>query len=151
MDIRQLDQRDFSEVFEIEKATQAAPWSKEAFQRCWEASYPGWVMFDGEGKITAYVFVSLAVGECHILNLCVHPDFQRKRLGWQMLEYVIDWAKQKGTGIVYLEVRRSNKAAIALYTKMNFMLIGERKAYYPKPDGKGEDALIFARDIGVED
>jgi ribosomal-protein-alanine N-acetyltransferase len=150
MDIRRLDERDFPQVLAIEKATQTAPWSKEAFQRCWEANYPGWVMHEGD-TIIAFIFISLAVGECHILNLCVHPDYQRKQYGYQMLTYVLEWSKQQGTGIVYLEVRRSNTPAIALYNKMDFKLIGERKAYYPDPKGKsGEDALIFARDLGIE-
>jgi ribosomal-protein-alanine N-acetyltransferase len=149
MTIRILDNNDFSQLLAIEELTQITPWSEAAFKRCSEAHYPGWVM-EEEGVITAFIILSLATGECHILNLCVHPQYQKQGFGRQILEYALTWAKNKGAGIVYLEVRRTNLPAISLYRKMNFKLIGERKNYYPSPKGKKEDALVFARDIGIE-
>jgi ribosomal-protein-alanine N-acetyltransferase len=148
MTIRQLEKMDFPRLLDIEQLTQIAPWSELAFKRCWEAGYPGWVKEKDE-NVVGYILLSLAVGECHILNLCVHPDYQRQGLGHEMMEYGMQWAKEQNAGIVYLEVRRSNKAAIALYRRMNFKLIGERKGYYATPKGN-EDALVFARDVGIE-
>ena len=52
--------------------------------------------------------------------------------------------------MVYLEVRRTNTPAISMYRNMNFKHIGERKNYYPTAKGS-EDALIFVRDLGLED
>jgi ribosomal-protein-alanine N-acetyltransferase len=45
-----------------------------------------------------------------------------------------------------LEVRPTNEAAIALYTRMGFNEVGVRCAYYPGHKGK-EDALILARSL----
>jgi ribosomal-protein-alanine N-acetyltransferase len=47
---------------------------------------------------------------------------------------------------VFLEVRPSNKAAIALYESEGFVEIGTRKDYYSSAGDK-EDALILARDL----
>lgn len=149
MNIRLLSELDLLALLAIEEATQPAPWSEAAFQRCWEANYPGWVL-EQDDKIVGFIVISLASGECHVLNLCISPSHQRQGLGHQLLNYALKWAKEQGAGIVYLEVRRSNKQAIALYRKMNFKQIGERKNYYPTPKGQ-EDALVFARDIGYED
>jgi ribosomal-protein-alanine N-acetyltransferase len=44
----------------------------------------------------------------------------------------------------YLEVRRSNTAALVLYTGFGFIQTGTRKGYYP--DNK-EDALILSLDL----
>ena len=43
-----------------------------------------------------------------------------------------------------LEVRASNKAAISLYEKYDFKIIGKRKEYYTNPI---EDAFIMQLEI----
>jgi len=149
MNIRQLTKTDLPIILVIEQTGQDIPWSEEAFARCWEANYPGWVIED-EGEIIGFIWISLASGECHVLNLCISQVKQRKGYGRELLIYALNWSRSQGAGIVYLEVRRSNTRAIALYRKMNFKQIGERKSYYPTATGK-EDALIFARDLGIED
>ena len=146
--IRELSVSDLAKLVSIEADTQVSPWSEAAFQRCFDASYPGWVIELG-AEMVGFIFISMASGECHVLNLCIHPTLQRQGLGRQLLTSALMWAKQRGAGIVYLEVRRSNQGAIMLYRKMNFKLIGERKSYYNTPKGP-EDALVFARDLGIE-
>jgi ribosomal-protein-alanine N-acetyltransferase len=148
--IRVLHEIDLPELRLIEEATQITPWTEAVFQRCFEADYPGWII-EKEGKTAGFIFVSVSqvTNECHILNICVSPPFQHQGLGEKMLEFVIDWAKENGAVMVYLEVRRSNYRAIRLYEKANFKMIGERKGYYPSARGM-EDALVFARDLGIE-
>ena len=150
MNIRYAKETDLLELLAIEEEAQLAPWSEAAFQRCWEADYPGWCI-EHEGKIVGFILLSLASGECHILNLCVSPAFQRQGFGKRLLVFALVWAKEQGAGVVYLEVRRSNIQAIALYRKMNFKQIGERKNYYlvsPVSNDR-EDALVFARDLSI--
>jgi ribosomal-protein-alanine N-acetyltransferase len=146
--IRPLIPDDLPKVVSIEGDTQVAPWSAAAFQRCLDANYPGWVL-EVDGETVGFIVISLALGECHVLNLCIHASRQRQGLGRELLTSALTWAKAQGAGIVYLEVRRSNHQAITLYRKMNFKLIGERKAYYATPKGP-EDAQVFARDLGIE-
>ena len=147
--IRELITSDLPVLMALEEATQAAPWSNAIFLRCLEAKYPGWVIVEAD-KVVGFTLMSLIAGECHILNLCIHPKFQRRGFGRQLLEHALAWAKKQGAGMVYLEVRRSNLPAIQLYLHMDFNQIGERKNYYPGPNGKKEDALVYARDIGME-
>ncbi|MDR3492730.1 MAG: ribosomal protein S18-alanine N-acetyltransferase [Gammaproteobacteria bacterium] len=147
--LREICDADLPDLLILEEKTQKAPWSEEAFRRCRIAEYPGWVLEKDE-KILGFVMISLSVNECHLLNLCVDPAYQGKKLGQKLLVTALKWAKQKGAYIVYLEVRRSNFKAIKLYLKMHFSEIGVRKNYYPKEDG-GEDALVLARDISVDE
>ncbi|MDH3872470.1 MAG: ribosomal-protein-alanine N-acetyltransferase, partial [Gammaproteobacteria bacterium] len=53
-------------------------------------------------------------------------------------------ARRHGAEVVFLEVRPSNRAALALYGKNGFNELGVRKDYYPTEGGR-EDALILAR------
>jgi ribosomal-protein-alanine N-acetyltransferase len=99
-----------------------------------------------DNNIIGFIIISMSADECHVLNICVARSFQHQGFGKKMLEFVLNHASQRGMGIAYLEVRRSNTRAISLYQKMKFHLIGERKGYYATVAGE-EDALIFAIDL----
>jgi [ribosomal protein S18]-alanine N-acetyltransferase len=47
---------------------------------------------------------------------------------------------------MFLEVRVSNTAAIALYHSSGFIDLAVRQAYYPAREGR-EDALIMKREL----
>jgi ribosomal-protein-alanine N-acetyltransferase len=145
--LRVLYETDISTLLHIEELTQAVPWTEETFSHCMKAGYVGWVI-ELEGRVVGFIIVSMHTGESHILNLGVHPEYQRRGFGRELLEQALSVAKAKEVGIAYLEVRRSNAKAIALYEKAGFVQVGERKSYYPGPLGR-EDALIFAKDLAV--
>lgn len=146
--IRKLKEADLSQVAAIEQATQVAPWSDRIFKDCLLIGYPGWVL-EQDAKIIGFVIISVRGDEGHLLNLGVHPRFQRQGFGSQLLTYAIDMASQQGAMMVYLEVRESNERAIALYKKMHFVEITTRKDYYPAFEGR-ENGLVYARDLGAE-
>ena len=142
-----LSESDLVRLVVIEDAAHISPWSDDVFKRCFEAGYFLWGLKENE-KLVGFVVYSLQIGECHILNICVHPDHQGQGLGHCLLVFALGAAKKDGAGIAYLEVRRSNAKALSLYKKMGFVRVGERKGYYPDENGR-EDALVFAKDLGV--
>lgn len=144
---RKMVKADLPQLIAIEQSVQGAPWNEETFKTCFEMAYDGWVA-EQDNRIAGYIVVSLQTDECHILNLCVAREYQRQGLGRKLLEFGLNQAKSRQMGIAYLEVRRSNSRAIALYRKMKFMMIGERKNYYQTVNGP-EDALIFAMSLKV--
>ena len=91
---------------------------------------------------------SRPAGECHLLNICVHPDYQRRGLGSALVSFLLDRARRMGARVALLEVRVSNAAGYRLYVKLGFDEIGVRKHYYPARHGR-EDAIILARDLTV--
>ena len=73
-----------------------------------------------------------AAEEAHILSLTIAPDWQRKGLGRKMLEKLISTALELGVNILYLEVKASNQAAIALYKNLIFLkLVLEKNTIVP--------------------
>mgnify|MGYP000129389216 CR=1 FL=1 len=82
----------------------------------------------------------MMVDELHILNVVVHPRFQRKGLAKQLLEDVCQLAREENAERICLEVRESNVPAIGLYNAFGFEQVGRRKQYYKNPR---EDALLF--------
>jgi [ribosomal protein S18]-alanine N-acetyltransferase len=61
-----------------------------------------------------------------------------------LLEHLVERARSEGARVLYLEVRPSNRPALALYRRADFIRIGVRKSYYRAENGR-EDALVFAR------
>ncbi len=78
--------------------------------------------------------------EAHITLLAIHPDYQRQGLGQALLLALLIAARRRNLAWATLEVRASNRIAIALYEKFGFTEIGKRPSYYPD---NGEDALVL--------
>lgn len=146
--LRTFLKSDLEQVLGIEQAVHIAPWTKETFMACFQAGYQGWVV-ELEKKIIGFVIISLRLEETHVLNLCVMHEYQHQGWGRQLMEHALRQAKSQGAGMAYLEVRRSNTRAIALYRKMHFHLVGERKNYYPTVAGQ-EDAFVFAKSLNED-
>jgi [ribosomal protein S18]-alanine N-acetyltransferase len=146
-DIRKLREEDLGQVAAMENSTQIVPWTSKIFKDCYHAGYPGWVI-EHQQKLISFTIMAVHSEECHLLNICVHPDFQRQGIGSQMLAHAQVNAKKAGAMLIYLEVRESNQKAIALYKKSEFTQINIRKGYYPALEGR-EDALVFAKDLGI--
>lgn len=146
--LRTLFKSDLRQLLAIEESVHIVPWTEDTFKSCFDTGYLGWVI-EKDQKLIGFIIISLRVDECHVLNLGIAHAYQHQGFGSTLLAYALNHAKQKGVGIAYLEVRRSNSRAIALYRKLHFHLVGERKSYYPLQTGN-EDALIFAKSLHEE-
>ena len=78
------------------------------------------------------------IGE--LMALLVDKDFQRMGIGTQLLIAVSDCAVYMNFRRLRLRVRKSNAAAIALYSHMSFISEQVRRGYY----SNGEDAIVMS-------
>ena len=140
---------DVPRVTEIEASAYTSPWTAGIFRDCIRVGYRCFV-YEQDGVIQAYGLISIAAGEAHVLNICVAKEHQGKGIGKKMLYKLLYTAEEKGVDSVFLEVRESNLVAIQLYEQEGFNRIGVRKNYYPSEVGR-EDALVFARELNLED
>lgn len=87
-------------------------------------------------------FVSWIIEETmEIHKIAVKGDYRRRGIASQMMDSLLETAGQKNIKEIFLEVRKSNTAALRFYEKCKFMKIGERKDYFNNPR---EDALVYA-------
>ena len=93
-----------------------------------------------DGQVVAYIVYWQIRDDVQINNVAVHPDHRGLGLGEAMMRYAIAKVRAAGAGFVTLEVRQSNTAAVTLYKKLGFEILGTRKNYYTKPD---EDAHVM--------
>jgi ribosomal-protein-alanine N-acetyltransferase len=141
--------QDIPTIMPIELAAYPHPWTEKIMRDCLRTShYHGWVLESSEDKeIIGYLFLSVVVGEAHILNLCVNPKWQGQGWGRQLLHCSFKLAaRDYDANMCFLEVRPSNQPALALYESEGFNEIGMRRGYYPADKGR-EDAIVMAKSI----
>ena len=138
---RRMTAEDLGAVTAIESAIYPHPWTRGNFRDSLAAGYHCWIVECG-GEMAGYSVVMIAAGEAHLLNLSVAAPWQRRGIGREALGFVLKLARDYGARQVMLEVRPSNRAAIALYSSAGFAEIGRRRSYYPAGDDR-EDAVVL--------
>lgn len=147
MQFRPMREEDLGAVLTIETRAYTHPWTPGIFRDCLRAGYSCWVL-EVDDCLAGYGIISVAVGETHILNICIDPELHGRGLGRQMMEHLLKTARGHGAKLALLEVRPSNVHAIRLYESMGFSEVGQRKAYYPAHGGR-EDAIVMA--LGMDE
>jgi ribosomal-protein-alanine N-acetyltransferase len=137
-----MRQIDLPRVSALEREAYEFPWSPGIFRDCLLAGYTSLVVEDRK-EVAGYAIMSVAAGEAHLLNLCVSAAMRRQGFGSRLLEFVLTRAHTVGAERLYLEVRPSNSAALALYQTKGFEQIGVRRGYYRAQNGS-EDAVVLA-------
>jgi [ribosomal protein S18]-alanine N-acetyltransferase len=143
--LRPAEPRDAAAIASVAAdSSGAAPWSPSQYESAARGDYEGWIA-EQDGRLIGFLFMRVAADEMEILNLAVAP--QRRRLGVasQLIDRALTRAKSAGAARAYLEVRPSNIAATALYTKHGFTPAGRRTCYYSSPV---EDALVLSKQLG---
>lgn len=133
---------DLDEVMAIEKAIYTHPWTRGNFADSLRAGYDCRT-WRREGELVGYFILMAAAGEAHLLNLSIATPHQRTGHGRALLREATELARRRGARSIFLEVRPSNLAAQALYTRFGFRRVGVRRGYYPAHSGR-EDALVLA-------
>ena len=144
--IRRLNLEDVDRIHQIEELAYPFPWTRGLFVDCLRAGYALFGLQFGK-DLAGYTVFNWAAGEAHLLNLCIHPDWQQRGYGSLLLEYAINHVARHDNEALYLEVRISNTRAAKLYKNRGFRVIGSRRSYYQAGDGR-EDAVVMRLALG---
>lgn len=141
--LRPARESDVSGVSRVENSSFADPWSEADFKSVMSAPQAIFlVAADSEDRIAGYVLVMTVLEEAEVLNIAVDPASRGASLGGRLLDAGIAEARNRGAHEIFLEVRESNEAALALYRSRGFEAIARRNKYYRTPV---EDALVLRR------
>ena len=119
------------------------PWGEQSLSCLCQDNGVGFVILETDGTVSAYAGMNYAAGEGSITDVACHPDYRRGGRAAAALAALIDFAAKADLESIYLEVRPSNTAAIALYESLGYLQVGRRPNYYHKPK---EDALILRKE-----
>ncbi len=144
-DIRRMELDDLPDVLRNERRGYTHPWSEGIFKDCLAHGNECWLLTHGKTTV-GHGILSVAAGESHLLNVCVHPESQGNGFGRKLVEHLIQRALALGASTIFLEVRPSNKVAWELYERLGFNEVGVRENYYPAYKGR-EDAIVLAKEL----
>lgn len=143
--IRRASLTDVRSLCEIEKQSFPSPWSLWCFLAEY-ANSKSTILVAGPPRpepwqVWGYVVFWVVAGEMHLLNLAIHLAHRRRGIARALLTAALAQGRGHNVSVVWLEVRPSNAAALALYRSFGFQEVGRRARYY---NDNGEDALIYA-------
>ncbi len=92
-----------------------------------------------------FMLVRQADDQGEILTIGTRPALRRRGIAIAMLDHAITRLGRSGVRKLFIEVAASNAAARALYAGTGFKVRGERPAYYARPGGSREDAIVMSR------
>jgi len=144
-----ITEPDIDAIIPIETLSFSRPWERRSFLS--ELGVPGAESFavrhtdsDGHEHFVAYIFFRVVADEMHILKIAVAPSWRCRGIATVLMEQSLEQAGAKGCETAYLEVRPANTAAVMLYRKLGFKVIGKRTNYYSET---GEDALVMCKKL----
>jgi [ribosomal protein S18]-alanine N-acetyltransferase len=143
--LRQMHALDVEPVMEIERRIHPHPWTHGNFTDALDSRYIGKVA-ELDGNMIGYAVLMPAMDEAHLLNIGIDAKYQGKGLGSELLQKMLELARETGIRRIILEVRPSNTAAMALYSKGGFREIGIRRGYYAAASGR-EDAIVMELEL----
>ena len=136
--VRRLAYSDLPAVISIERRSFPAPWSLAMFVL--ELSKPAGICLaatEGE-ELLGYLVCSRYDRVWHLMNVAVAPERRRRGVASRLVARLLE---ESGRELPFtLEVRVSNREAIAMYERLGFRSAGVRPRYY---QDNGEDALIM--------
>lgn len=140
--ITRLQPDDLPGVWAIEQ-TLVGPWTLAQLQEELALAH-GWhlVAKDGAGIVVAYLFGSRVLDEAEIRKIAVAADHRRQGIADLLLRGAWQHLAQFAVSSCFLELRATNLAALSLYQKNGFQIIGRRRNYYTLPT---EDAMVLVK------
>ena len=145
LEYRPLVERDLETVAAIEASVYVFPWTIGNFQDSLLSGYQCIGCWTGR-ELIGYAIVMTALEEVHLLNLAVASGWQRRGVGAQFVQHLIDGMREQRLEMLYLEVRPSNIPARRMYERFGFRQLGMRRDYYPSMTGR-EDALFLGLNL----
>ena len=124
-------------------------WTREEF-----AAYvagkdtPVYVACDSRRRIAGFAMLRHLGDEVELISIAVDRKWRNKGVGLMLMRALFDAVLMSPAKRMLLEVAADNTPALQLYGKLGFQKVGERKGYYPRPDGTPATAIVMARDLG---
>ena len=142
--IVRMNESHVQQIAALEQCCFSDPWSETSVQQECRNPLSFWLVAVEDGKVVGYIGSQSVPPEADVMNLAVAPEYRRKGIGRSLMQALTGFLRTQGIESLFLEVRASNEAAIALYNEFGFSMVGRRKKYYVNPT---EDALILRKEL----
>jgi len=143
--IRKMIMEDIPAVIEIDRVTDADPWTESIFRRELQLPVSHTLVAThqqgSEVRIAGFITFWIVADELQLHKIAVIRQVQRCGIGKRLFQAMTALALAHGVFRATLEVRCTNDAAISLYETFGYQVSAVRKGYY---GATGEDALMMS-------
>ena len=140
--IREVKERDLDEIQKIEEDSFLYPFSRWQFWWFYMQGRENFLVAETERTIIGYIIGSKSFRKITISSLGVKEEYRNRGIATSLVYKLIERVKPKFKKLE-LQVRISNKKALALYDKLGFQRIKTIPGYYQN----GEDAFLYQRKL----
>jgi ribosomal-protein-alanine N-acetyltransferase len=144
MTIRKWKYEDILSIAQLEKQCFSTEcWSYSTLASCFEnPSFHG-IVADDEGEVVGYGGITVAADSSDLENILVVEEYRHSGIGTELLNKLLEIAKNEGAEKTFLEVRVSNHIAMKMYLNCGFVGVYARTRYY----SDGEDCLVMSKKL----
>lgn len=146
--IQRAEKTELSEIAALESKIFSDAWSEKSLEETWnqknaEIFTARYRMeeSDESNKIAGYVIFYYVLDEGEIARIAVSPEVRRQKTATRIYQRLEKFCEEKEITKIMLEVRESNEAARAFYSRCGFKEDGIRKNYYDTPK---ENAVLMS-------
>lgn len=138
--VRPVRAEDLKTIHQLEDASFKDPFPPYFIDQLADVNPNTFLVALAGNQVVGYAVVDNWTDHQHLVSIAVRADSRRRGVAQTLLEQLFERLRP---GPFRLELRRSNKAALALYQKNGFVLTGIAHSYY----ADGEDALQMEKPI----
>jgi ribosomal-protein-alanine acetyltransferase len=127
-----------------QESASAGHWTEKQYEVALTSTHPRRLVLvlEDSAAIRGFAVAAEAAGEWELENIAVSVAARRRGLANRLLGELLEGLKDRKAQVLHLEVRESNIAARALYSRWGFQESGRRPGYYHSPP---EDAILYKK------
>ncbi|MCQ2508663.1 MAG: ribosomal protein S18-alanine N-acetyltransferase [Dorea sp.] len=141
--VKLIDETDIPKVAELEKEIFSDAWTEGGIKESFEQKQARIAGAYVDGELKGYLIIYYVLDEAEIARIAVSEDARRLGLAGELMDWLLAFSEEHDIERILLDVRESNVAARAFYTKWGFQIDGIRKRFYTDPV---ESAVLMSRD-----
>lgn len=145
MQIRDMALEDLARIHDLEAAAFPDPWSEAGIRETLSQKNTILLTAREEENVIGYLIVYYVLDECEIARIAVAKEHRRQGAAALLIRELERRCREKGIRRIMLDVRESNKGAIAFYRGQGFAEDGLRKNFYTGPM---EHAVLMSKNAG---
>lgn len=141
---RKGTEEDIKQIAELEAKTFSDAWTERSVMESLEQTQAFITVAEDDGKVIGYCIIYYVMDEAEIARIAISEDVRRQGVGSGVLDYTCKCCREKEVTRLLLDVRESNKGAIAFYETYGFQADGVRKNFYDLPQ---ENAVLMSKSL----
>ena len=141
---RKATEADVLQVVELEREAFSVPWSEQNVRETIGQTCAFISVAEIDGKVASYCIVYCVMEFAEIARIATAKKYRRKGMARRLMDYTVEWCKEKECSIMQLDVRESNEGARCFYQTYGFVEDGIRKNYYEQPK---EHAVLMSMEL----